>query len=288
MNSSSGTIDACLLATMNHRPGLLLLIALAVFACGRVSEDPAGGRDACPMGTELCPCHNDGSCHAGLSCGSGLCVLVADGSGGTDPEPAGWAGSASGVASGGAPQGGASAGGVASGGAPTGGVPSGGTWTGGSSTGGVSSGGVSTGGAPTGGVATGGSATGGLGASCLYDGVIYSDGDSFTATDHCNQCGCANGLSMCTQLNCTAGCTATMGVGAAYYRSNGCEYCVCDRNGTESQVVCTAASPCVVCDDDGVTHYPGDAWTKSCATCNCTDTEVNGVVVGEVVCLETC
>lgn len=133
----------------------------------------------------------------------------------------------------------------------------------------------------TGGMLTGG--IGGEGAPCLYDGVIYDDGNQFTAIDGCNDCGCSNGNTMCTALWCSFSCNQQWGAGRTFYESEGCERCTCQTSGEST---CVAITPCIVCEDEGTTHYPGDSWTRACgAQCNCTTIESDGVTVGEVVCV---
>lgn len=38
--------------------------------------------------------------------------------------------------------------------------------------------------------------------SCQYNGITYKEGDSFPATDGCNNCGCDNGGVTCTMMAC--------------------------------------------------------------------------------------
>lgn len=40
--------------------------------------------------------------------------------------------------------------------------------------------------------------------TCMYNGVEYSDGDSFEAEDGCNSCGCDGGEVACTMMECDA------------------------------------------------------------------------------------
>jgi hypothetical protein len=118
--------------------------------------------------------------------------------------------------------------------------------------------------------------------------VVYPSGTGTTIA--CNGCTYMDGSFVCTALACVGGCNMWTGLGDAYYESDGCVYCVCEAADaySEPEIVCNEVSPCITCTDDGVTYYPGDAWDKTCAVCNCTDTVVDGVVVGEVVCMETC
>lgn len=118
--------------------------------------------------------------------------------------------------------------------------------------------------------------------ACTYDGVVYSDGDSFLATDGCNNCGCSDGLVACTELACApnrASCFYNgkeFQDGEGFPSVDGCNGCGCN----DGLVVCTeiACAPepgsCVV---DGVTYANGASDVPdpdSCNTCSCVDGQV--------------
>ena len=139
-----------------------------------------GGEPACPDGSETCSCYGNDTCDDGLTCASGLCVVLPGGAGGTE------GGATAGGASGNHERGGAITGGrdAASGGrgglAATGGGAADGT-SGGGATGGAALGGA--GEAISGGIgglsSSGG--TGGLSSLGGIGGLVSSGGMGGTA-----------------------------------------------------------------------------------------------------------
>src|SRR4051812_36465999 len=82
---------------MNYAARLTLTLGLVL--CATLSCSGKGTTDktsSCPVGSEKCPCNEDGSCDSGLQCLSELCVALS--------------------ADGGSSSGGASAGGMSAGG----------------------------------------------------------------------------------------------------------------------------------------------------------------------------
>ncbi len=80
---------------------------------------------ACVNGTERCDCYGNGTCNAGLTCASGLCVVVgviSTSGGTTSTTTAGGSANAGATASGGTASGGAAKGGATPGGAASGGT----------------------------------------------------------------------------------------------------------------------------------------------------------------------
>lgn len=129
------------------RPVFCALVWLPAIGC--FDDGTGGGGQACPVGSEGCPCTSGDSCDEGLACRSGRCVSLGGESDGANPDTYGGSGDGDGTGSdstGGT--GGGSTGGQMS---TTGGIgeTSAGTsaeTSGGASAGTTSGGGVSTGG----------------------------------------------------------------------------------------------------------------------------------------------
>jgi hypothetical protein len=157
---------------MNHtllhaRATARVLGLIVLFSLPACNGDSGGDDPVCEPGTERCPC-DSGSCNAGLTCLSSVCVQGSAGSGGTAGNPQGGSG-------------GTSTGGTNTGGSNTDGASGG---FGGQSVGGA--GGNPAGGAGSGGVTTGG--TGGVSGSGGTGGTPCQE-DTQTDPENCGQCG---------------------------------------------------------------------------------------------------
>ena len=141
--------------------GWLLLSGVALFACGKATNDPSASADDCEPGTVLV----DGECVAdGRSTGgAGGGAVGSAGDAGSTASQGGTGAESGGSSSGGASGAGQDSGGTSSGGATGGdaGEGSGGALTGGTVTGGASSGGTTGGDAGEGSGGTGATETGG-------------------------------------------------------------------------------------------------------------------------------
>lgn len=104
-----------------------------------------------------------------------------------------------------------------------------------------------------------------LGTTCVYDGEQYQEGDTFPATDGCNNCECGSGGEVsCTEEGCEAECSAFLGLSCG----NG-EYCdyapdaVC--GGTDASGVCREIPPeCDVTSCTGVCGCDGKFYCEEC------------------------
>lgn len=85
--------------------------------------------------------------------------------------------------------------------------------------------------------------------SCSYDGKRYASGDSFPATDGCNNCSCDDGSVECTEIGCSSSSCQyegkTYAGGVTFNDADGDE-CICNLDGS---VACTPpAQPVVSCE----------------------------------------